>query len=132
MGMTSEECLKASVAFELFLFCLKLSREYLKVVEIKFKYKLRLENVIFYVSFHLHLFCSLYPNYHILGLLQSFLSYRQDYEMSDFQHAQNKSSNFNSLFTIKKQTNKQTSPTVLLRMSFNRFLPQTLCLSSGQ
>lgn len=43
MGMTSEECLKASIAFELFLFCLKLYREYLKVVEIKFKYKLRLE-----------------------------------------------------------------------------------------
>lgn len=39
MGMTSEECLKASIAFELFLFCFKLSLGYLKVVEIQVQVK---------------------------------------------------------------------------------------------
>lgn len=57
MGMTSEECLKANFAFELFLFYSRYPGDSFKVVGIQFKYKSRLESTMFDVSFHLHLFC---------------------------------------------------------------------------
>lgn len=57
MGMTSEECLKANFALELFLFYLRYPGDSFEVVGIQFKYKLRLETALFDVSFHLCLFC---------------------------------------------------------------------------
>lgn len=79
MGMITAEHLKASFAFELLFFCLRYAGDNFKVVGMKFKYNLRLENDIPNVPLRLTFVLSAIPKLSCYDCCSYWFLYPEDF-----------------------------------------------------